>query len=736
MPLMKLQFQPGLNRETTAYANEGGWWDSDKIRFRMGYPEKIGGWAKKSTAALLGSCRAIHPWVALDNNEYVGLGTSQKYYVFGNGAYNDLTPIRISGVTGIAFATARSTLSAAITSPSATSLTLTSGTTFPLGTSTPAVGGLILIDSEQIRYAGKSGNTLTGLTRGVNGTTAATHLISAPVTCATLTVTAAGHGAVQNDFVTFSAVTNASGLGGNITKLVLEQEYQITDTISASVYMVEARTAGISIAAATTSTGVSSAYAVFCSAADTTTGGGTTGSYQINTGLSTSLIGAGWGAGTWSGTATGGFAATGWGAAASSSITGASLRLWSHDNYGQNLLFNVRDGGIYYWDKSGGYVRGTAISALIAPYSPTGAVGKAPTIAKQVLVSDNDRHIIAFGCDDEFTLGTQDPLLIRFSAAESITEWRTLATTDAGSIRIGSGSLIVTAVETKQQIIVITDTSVHAMQYLGPPFTFGLTMVSDNISISGPNAAIAVDDSVYWMGEGDFYIYNGIVSQVPCDVKDYIFSRIDPSQTQKVTAGANINYGEVWWFYQSNTDGATDNDSYVVYNYQQRIWYYGSLTRTAWTHKNLGIFPIAVGTDNYVYLHEQGFDDGSTDPVSAIEAYIESSGQDLGDGDAFAFIWRVIPDLTFRNSTSTIPTAYMTVQMSNFPGADFTGAPAGYSNGSTITRTATYPVEQFTNQVFTRLRGRSFTFRIESNQVGTGWRLGAPRLDIRTDGKR
>jgi hypothetical protein len=238
------------------------------------------------------------------------------------------------------------------------------------------------------------------------------------------------------------------------------------------------------------------------------------------------------------------------------------------------------------------------------------------------------------------------------------------------------------------------------------------------------------------MGEGDFYVYNGIVSQVPCDVKDYVFSRIDPAQTQKVTAGANINFGEVWWFYQSNTSGATDNDSYVIYNYQQRIWYYGSLARTAWTHKNLGIYPFGIGTDNYVYLHEVGFDDGSTDPATSIKAYIESSGQDLGDGDSFAFIWRVIPDLTFRNSSAAIPTAIITVKMSNFPGADFNAAPTGYSNGSTITRIASYPVEQFTNQVFTRLRGRSFTFRIENNQIGTGWRLGAPRLDIRTDGKR
>lgn len=724
MPLMKLQFQPGLNRETTGYANEGGWWDADKVRFRMGYPEKIGGWQPfNATAVLLGTCRAIHPWVALDTNEYIGLGTSQKYYVSGNGTYNDITPIRETTAAGaVTFAAGKSTLSADITAID-TTVTIASATGFPTS------GGIVQIDSEQIRYSGVAGNTLTGLLRGQQGTTAAAHLSTVGIFCATITVTDTAHGAAATDFVTFSG---AASLGGAITALVLNQEYQVTSVISSSTYTIETRTVS-SVSSIATSSGLAPTY-TFPTTADTGTGGAlTVGAYQINTGLNTASSGTGWGVGVWG--------RQGWGEGYTATTSDSQLRLWTHDNFGQNLLINVRNGGIYYWvnDTSSPYPRAVDISTLVAPYSPTGAVGTAPTIAKQVLVSDNDRHIIAFGCDDEFSIGTQDPLLIRFSATESITEWRTLTTNDAGSLRIGSGSFIVTAVETKQQILVITDTSVHALQYVGAPYLFGLTMLSDNISITSPNAAIAVDDAVYWMGEGDFYVYNGVVSQVPCDVKDYVFSRINSDQTPKIVAGVNINYGEIWWFYPSNTvtDGVTnsENDSYVVYNYQQRIWYYGSMARTAWTHKNLGSFPIAASTDNYMYLHESGMDDGSTTPTSAISAYIESSGQDLGDGDSFAFIWRVIPDLTFRNSTATLPSATMTVEMSNFPGADFNPAPSGYT-GSAVTRTGTYPVEQFTNQVFTRLRGRSFTFRIDSDAVGVTWRLGAPRLDVRSDGKR
>ena len=647
MPLMKLQFQPGINRETTGYANEGGWWDCDKIRFRMGYPEKIGGWERYNNSFLLGTCRAIHPWVALDNNEYIGLGTSTKYYVAGSGGYNDITPIRATTAAG------------------------------------------------DVTFTATNGSS-------------------------TITVSDTGHGAFVGDYVTFSG---AVSLGGTITAAVLNQEYQIAAVTNGNTYTIKARTVS-TIASITTTSGLNPTLVV-ANASDTGHGGAAViGAYQINTGLDTSVIGSGWGAGTWGGTATGTLPATGWGSAANATASGAQLRLWGHDNFGENLFFNVRDGGIYYWAKSTSYPRAVALNSLAGSTY-------APTIAKQVIVGDNNRQLIVFGCDDLNTPGVQDPLLIRYSDNEDVTTWFPDATNSAGTVRIGSGSTIVTAVETKQQIIVLTDTSVHALRYLGPPNNFGLTLESDNISIAGPNAAITVDDSVYWMGEGDFYIYNGIVSQVPCDVKDYIFSRIDPSQTSKVVAGANINYGEVWWFYQSNTAGVTENDSYVCYNYQQRIWYYGTMTRTAWTHKNLGIYPIAASTDHAMYLHEYGNDDGSQNPPVGISAFIESSGQDLGDGDKFAFIWRLIPDLTFRASTGT-PQATFTVKMSNFPGADFT-LPA---QSNVVTQSASYPVETFTNQVFTRLRGRSFTFRISSSNAGTAWRLGAPRLDIRTDGKR
>lgn len=703
MSLTKLQFQPGVNRETTGYANEGGWWDIDKVRFRAGFPEKIGGWQKSTTAAFLGTCRAIHPWVALDTNQYIGFGTSQKYYVLASGLYNDITPIRATTAAGdLTFSVPYTTLNGGITA-SAVTITLTSTAGFP------TIGGTIKIDSEVIAYSGVSGSTLTGCVRGQDGTTAASHLTSAPVLCSTITVTDASHGAYENDFVT---VSGASSLGGNITAAILNQEYQVAGVINGNSYTIEAR--AVSSIQSVTVTGGTSFTRVFSSASDTGSGGASTvGAYQINSGLDTSVFGTGWGAGTWG--------RGGWGSASSVSVSGAQLRLWGHDNYGEDLIFNVRDGGVYFWDKSTAYPRAVALSSV------SGA-NKAPTVARQVMVSDNDRHVIAFGCDDEFATGVQDPLLIRFSAQEDYTDWETRPTSTAGSLRIGTGSGFVQAVEMKQQILIFTDVSIHAMQYLGPPFTFGLTMVSDNVSIISSNAAVSVDDAVFWMGEGEFYTYNGIATAMPCDVKDYIFSNMNQSQTAKVVAGANINYGEVWWFYPSSS--SQENDSYVVFNYQQKLWYYGTMARTAWTHKNEGINPIAASPDNFSYLHEVGTDDGSTNPPSGITAYVESSGQDLGDGDQFAYIWRIIPDLTFRNSTGT-PMVDFTVKTSNFPGGNFTEEVP-----SSVVRTATYPVEQFTNQLYVRLRGRSFAFRIESTETGVAWRLGMPRLDVRTDGRR
>ena len=455
---------------------------------------------------------------------------------------------------------------------------------------------------------------------------------------------------------------------------------------------------------------------MFATTSDSGNGGGSiVGAYQINTGLDTTIVGTGWGAGTWSrGT---------WGSGASLATSGQTLRIWSHDNFGEDLLINVRDGDIFYWDKTNGLANRAVELASIA------GANKVPTIAKQVLVSDRDRHVIAFGCDSELEPGVQDPLLIRFSDQENILDWQSLVDTTAGDLRIGSGSKIITAVETRQQILVFTDVSLHAMQFLGPPFTFGINAISENITIASPLAAIAVEDNVYWMGAEEFYAYGGAVQRIPCSVRDYVFTNINNDQLEKVTAGLNTAFSEVTWFYPSAS--SSENDSYVTYNYDQKIWYYGLMNRTCWLDRGVNNDPLAASTDHYLYFQEIGFDDGSTSPASAITSYIESSQMDLGEGDQFAFMRRLIPDLTFRNSTAPSPQATMTLKVRNFPGGNYLS-----SDARTVVKTASIPVEQFTEQVFVRLRGRSFAFRIESEDTGVGWRLGSPRVDVRPDGRR
>jgi hypothetical protein len=307
--------------------------------------------------------------------------------------------------------------------------------------------------------------------------------------------------------------------------------------------------------------------------------------------------------------------------------------------------------------------------------------------------------------------------------------WNPTATNTAGDLRIGTGSRIVTAVETRQQILVITDESVHAMQFLGPPFTFGINQISENTTILGPNTALAVDDTVFWMGAQEFYVYSGSVQRLPCTVRDYVFNDFNYDQSEKTFAALNSSFSEVWWFYPSSS--STEVDSYVVYNYQQQIWYYGTLARTAWIDRGINTNPIAAGTDGYLYTHEFGNDDGSTVPASAVNAYIESSQIDIADGDQFMFIRRMIPDLKFRDSTGDSPTANFILKARNFPGAAY-----GDDYDSAVTRSATVPVEQFTNQVNVRLRGRSTAIRVESDETGVAWRLGSPRIDIRPDGGR
>lgn len=616
MPLAKLQFRPGINRESTSYANEGGWFDCDKVRFHQGFPEKFGGWQKYSSSTYLGTARALHNWVALDGSDFMGVGTHLKYYIEEGGGYNDITPLRTTTSAG------------------------------------------------DVTFSATDGST-------------------------TLTVADSSHGAQESDFVTFSG---AVSLGGLVTADVLNQEYQITRLVDANSYEVTLDSAANS--------------------SDTGNGGASVvGAYQISVGLNTQVGGTGWGAGTWSrGT---------WGSG-TTITTETELRLWTQDNFGEDLLINPRDSAIYYWDKTSG------LSSRAVEIGTLGGASNTPTVAKQIMVSDNDRHVIAFGANP---LGSsdQDNLLIRFSDQESLTDWTPTATNTAGDLRLGSGSEFIQAVETKREILVFTDRSLHSMRFIGPPFTFGIQQLASNITIIGPKSAVATEDFVFWMGIDNFYVYDGRTANLPCTVRDYVFEDFNSAEAEKVFAGVNSQWGEVIWFYPSAS--SSENDRYVVFNYIEKVWYYGNLARTAWRDRGLRTYPIAAGSsedNNYLYNHEIGVDDDG----SAMDAYIESSQIDIGDGDKFLLIHRLIPDLTFTGSSGT-PVANFTLEAREYPGSAYDTI----TNG-TVTRSATSPVEQFTNQLDMRLRGRSFAIKVDSDSLGTRWRLGAPRVDLRPDGRR
>ena len=624
MALTKLQIKPGINRDVTAYSNEGGWVDGDKIRFRLGFPEKIGGWEKFSEATYQGSARALKNWIALDGSDYLGLGTHLKYYIEEGGAFFDITPIRATTTNGIVFA-------------------------------------------------------------ATNGSKV-------------ITATDSSHGASEGDFVT---IAGAASLGGVVTAAVLNAEHQITSVLTANTFTFE-----VSAAANGSDSGNS--------------GSGSDAVYQISVGLDTEIGGTGWGAGAWArGT---------WGSGADLTTVGA-LRLWSHDNFGEDLLINPRNGAVYYWQKTEG------LTARAIEISTIGNSTNAPSLVTQIMVSDSDRHVIAFGCDAIGGGGVQDPLLIRFSNQESLTDWTPTASNTAGDLRIGSGSKFIRAIQTKREIVIWTDNSLHSMRFIGPPFTFGITPVASHITIAGPNAVVAVEDIILWMGKNSFYIYDGRVKQIPCTVKEEVFFDINKNQLDKIFAGVNSEFGEVIWFYPSNSNskangGDGQNDKYVIYNYNEQLWYYGNLKRSAWIDRGLRDFPIATA-DGLVYNHEKGYDDDG----SALNANIESSQIDFGEGDRFSFISRLIPDITFNGSTVNNPSVNITIEGRNFPGGDYLQA-----DTSAVTRTAistsTVPFEQWTNKADIRVRGRSFNISLASTDLGVRWRLGSTRIDARPDGRR
>ena len=625
MPLQKIQFRPGIVHDLTAYSTTGGWYDCNLVRFRLSYPQSIGGWQRFSTSTYLGTCRTLLGWSTVAGQYYMGVGTDLKFYVENGGLYYDVTPIRRT-------------------------VTLTAwGATHPTGGPFTATNGLKVINVYDV-----------------------------------------GHAATVNDFVTF---TGATGLGGALTATVLNKEYQITRIVDGDNYEITA--------------------SVAANSSDTGHGVSTVANYQINTGLNTSVSGAGWGAGTWGR----GF----WGSSVALTPSN-TLRLWSQDNWGEDLMFGVRNGDLYYWQSSGG------LSSRAISISSVSSDTTCPNKATQLMVSERDRHLIAFGVNQGGSTSV-DAMLIRWSNQEDYTVWYPTATNSAGDFRLGVGSRIVKAVKTKREILVFTDVAIYSMQFIGPPYTFGINQVSSNITSIGYNSFVAVEDNVLWMGQGKFYIYAGAGEELPCTIKDYVFKNINTSQLDKVYASVNSEYNEVTWFYPSAS--SNENDSYATYNYAEKVWMYGKMARTAWLDRGVLTYPVAAAPDSYLYYHEIGTDDGSQNPPVALNSYITSSPFDLGDGSHFSFINRLIPDVTFVNSTSSSPTVSMTLEMQNFPGSNYSQVKTG-----SVSQSATVPIEQFTEQSFLRLRGRQTTFKVSANQVGTRWILGTPRIEIQPDGRR
>lgn len=703
MPLKKLTLKAGVNRENTRYTNENGWYESEKVRFRQGTPEKIGGWTRISGNTFLGVCRSLWNWVTLAGANLLGVGTNSKFYVEYGGAYNDITPIR----------------------------------------STVALS-----------------NPFTA-TNGSN----------------VIVVTAAGHGCVTGDYVTFSG---AVSLGGNITASILNAEYSVS-VITANSFSIT-----VSATANTFDTGQG--------------GAGVVAQYQINIGASNSAPVSGWGVGAWgagpwgtgSATASGtlrlwsqsnfgedliyapvGGAIYYWDATIGTSPAAFTVTIASPGvvttsaslangtaimlNTTGSLPTGLTVGTVYYvvastgtsfslaatYGGAGINTSGTqsgthTISNRGIPITSFGGASSVPTIQNAIFVSDTSRFVFAFGAND-YGSTTQDPMLIRWSDQESVTDWTPSATNQAGSVRLSHGSKIVTCIQTRQEIVTFTDSSVYSLQYIGPPAVWQTQLLGDNISIMGPNSAAIASGVVYWMGVDKFYKYDGRVQTLRCDLRQYIYGDINLSQSDLFFAGTNEGFNEVWFFYCSAN--SSEIDRYVVYNYFENngegVWYYGSMVRTAWLDSGLRDYPMAATAVNNIVYHENGLDDNTTGTAQPIYAMISSSEFDIDDGDRFGFVWRMLPDITFRGSTNTAPQGTMTlIPMQNSGSGYNNPTSVAGSDAATVVRTATVPIEQFTGQVYVRVRGRQMILQMESNQLGTTWQLGSPRIDIRPDGRR
>lgn len=650
MPLQPLKFRPGVNREATSLANEGGWFECDKVRFRSGYPQKLGGWVKDSgqtgeplqppAGAYWGVARSMWNWRSLQGSNLLSLGTNLKYYIQNStgGSINDVTPIRYTSAATASFAA----------------------------------------------------------TPGSN----------------IVTVTDPGHAAQAGDFFTVSAAT---ALGGAITAPLLNTEHRVESYIDSSTY---------TFSVATNAT-----------AGDVGTGGAAISvAYQLSTGGEMYNLGTGWGAGGWGGVT--GAALTGWGEGVPAALgVGIQLRTWSQANYGQDLIANPRGGGLYYWANNANpsiFDRAQRLSSSSSGIYLTDSA--CPSACNFVMVSDASRFVLAFGANPIGETAV-DPLLVRWSDQENYALWAPAITNQAGDYRLSQGSGIVMAQQTRQEVLVWTDTALYSMQYQGPPYVWGFQPMASNITVAGPNAAITVNDATYWMGQQSFYAYNGRVQPLPCALHQYVFGDINVSQSYQITAASNAAFHEVWWFYCSAN--STRVDRYVTYNYLENIWYYGTMARTAWLDAGQRGNPIATGYDGSLVYHEVGTDDVETDLPRPIAAYIQSADVDIDAGDYLGFVHRLLPDLTFDGSTTPSPKVTMGLRPRQFPGAPYRGDDSkDVTSQNSFLNTRNYTVQQFTPQVFVRVRGRQIALRVSSEDLGVAWRLGTPRIDVRPDGMR
>ena len=818
MPLQKLQLRPGLNREGTNYSNEGGFYDGDKIRFRSGFPEKIGGWIRLSASNFLGVCRSLWNWATLNGSNLLGLGTNLKYYIENGGTYYDITPIVTSSNYINALSTGFTTLISTINA-NVTTFSLANATNFP------TQAGIVKIDSEIIYYNTLSANIASSCIRGYANTTAASHTAGSNISSAYFLWRDTNNDANDKDFVIFSNCS-VSSVGG-IANTVINGEHQVFK-YSPGLDFVLASTSDNSLA------NVSFATSSVTNVANVTV------SYEYPVGLDVYSLGTGWGAGPWGGTTTsvtatlsanpftinnssnvvtvtqtahglangayvvfsgatavgnvpavvlnsafqisnaatnsykitlpnttatsnttGGGSSVGvleqsgsqgWGVAYTGAGVGQQLRLWSNDNYGQDLVLAPRGGPIFYWTADNGVGnRAQYLSVLSTNKSFSGDY--VPSSTNLIIASAIQRFVIAFGANSYSTGDPNtvfDPMLVRWSDQENPYDWVPSVTNQSGEFRLSNGSYIMNAKSTRQEILVWTDSAIYSMQYLGPPYVWGFNILMDNISVMSPNSAITINNVTYWMGTDKFYIYSGRVETLPCALRQYIFADINKDQAFQVTCGGNEGYNEVWWFYVSQSGNQGNShpviDKYVIYNYLERVWYYGSINRTAWLDSGIRQNPMGTfmnGVDDVgnslgrVVYHEVGTDDASGASTVPIASYVQSSDFDIGDGHNFGFVWRMLPDINFNGSNVNQPTVIMELQPRQNSGSAYgtSDTPAVVSADNYVTYPE-YTIQQFTGQVYTRLRGRQMAFKISSDKLGVAWQLGSPRIDIKNDGRR